>query len=190
MQVHGRGGATNDGGHPSGWHGHTDAWLGEPSPLPSPLWDGRRGRLRILEREADAERRAHAVAESAAAKPIKLPTPKDMVRVVFDLERRLLADVAKGREELRRLFRGGRIDLIPQPGGFYVARSEILPLVLLTQTSPGENPGFVRYTASSCAGANRPISTSEEGGRFPFLILVPPPVERRKMPTTWKRKVA
>jgi hypothetical protein len=109
---------------------------------------------------------------------------------VFDLERRLLADVAKGREELRRLFRGGRIDLIPQPGGFYVARSEILPLVLLTQTSPGENPGFVRYTASSCAGANRPISTSEEGGRFPFLILVPPPVDRRKMPSTWKRKVA
>ena len=74
--------------------------------------------------------------------------------------------------------------------GFYVARSEILPLVLLTQTSPGENPGFVRYTASSCAGANRPISTSEEGGRFPFLILVPPPVDRRKMPSTWKRKVA
>ena len=58
---------------------------------------------------------------------------------------------------LRRLFRGGRIDLIPQPGGFYVARSEILPLVLLTQTSPRENPGFVRYTASSCAGAIHPL---------------------------------
>jgi uncharacterized protein YodC (DUF2158 family) len=119
-----------------------------------------RDRLRVLEREADAERRAHAVAESAAAKPIKLPTPKDMVRVVFDLERRLLADVAQGREELRRLFRGGRIDLIPQPGGFYVARSEILPLVLLTQTSPGENPGFVRYTASSCAGTMDAVCTA------------------------------
>jgi hypothetical protein len=83
-----------------------------------------------------------------------------MVRVVFDLERRLLADVAQGREELRRLFRGGRIDLIPQPGGFYVARSEILPLVLLTQTSPGENPGFVRYTASSCAGTMDAVCTA------------------------------
>ncbi len=111
-----------------------------------------RERLRVLEREADAERRAHAVAESSAAKPIKLPTPKEMVRLVFDLERRLMADVTKGREELRRFFRDGRIDLVPQPGGFYVARSEILPLVLLIQNSPGENPGFVRYTGSSCAG--------------------------------------
>jgi hypothetical protein len=75
-----------------------------------------------------------------------------MIRVVFDLERRLMADVTKGREELRRFFRDGRIDLVPQPGGFYVARSEILPLVLLTQTNPGENPGSVRYTGSSCAG--------------------------------------
>lgn len=111
-----------------------------------------RERLRVLEREADAERRAHALAASSATKPIKLPTPKDMVRVVFDLERRLLADVTKGREELRRLFRGGRIDLVPQPDGFYVARSEILPMILLIQNSPGENPGSVRYTGSSCAG--------------------------------------
>ena len=111
-----------------------------------------RERLRVLEREADAERRAFTAAESSASKPIKLPTPKEMLRLVFDLERRLMADVTKGREELRRFFRDGRIDLIPQPGGFYVARSEILPLVLLNRTSPGENPGSVRYTESSCAG--------------------------------------
>jgi hypothetical protein len=81
-----------------------------------------------------------------------------MVRVAFDLERRLLADVARGREELRHLFRDGRIDLIPQPGRFYVARSEILPLVLLTRQFPGETPGSVRYTASSCAGAIRSLN--------------------------------
>ena len=111
-----------------------------------------RERLRGLEHEADAERRALSIVESFAARPIKLPTPKEMVGIVFDLERRLLADPAKGREELRRFFRDGRIDLIPQPGGFFVARSRILPLVLLTRTFPAESAGFVRYTASSCAG--------------------------------------
>ena len=91
-------------------------------------------------------------AGATTAKPIKLPTPEEMVRIVFELERRLMADVTRGREELRRFFRDGRIDLGPQPGGFYVARSEILPLVLLTRDSPGENPGSVRYTGSGCAG--------------------------------------
>jgi hypothetical protein len=111
-----------------------------------------RDRLRTLEREADAERRALTLAESVATKVVKLPTPDEMVRIVFDLERRLLADVGKGREELRLLFRNGRIDLIRQPGGFYVARSEILPLVLLNRTFPAETAGSGRYTASSCAG--------------------------------------
>ena len=71
------------------------------------------------------------------------------MRLVFDLEARLLADVSRGREELRRLFRDGRIDLVPQPGGFYVARSEILPLVVLMLPPPGGSPEE-RYTASSC----------------------------------------
>jgi hypothetical protein len=44
----------------------------------------------------------------------RLPSPEDMLAIVFDLERRLMADVARGREELRHLFRNGRIDLVPQ----------------------------------------------------------------------------
>ena len=89
---------------------------------------------------------------------MKLPAPDDLYPIVFDLERRLTADVAAGREELRRLFRDGRITMLPQPGGFYVARSEILPLVLLTQPPPGEHSGgrgadvISRYSASGCAG--------------------------------------
>jgi hypothetical protein len=35
--------------------------------------------------------------------------------IVFDLERRLTANVAREREELRRLVRDGLIDLIPAP---------------------------------------------------------------------------
>lgn len=116
-----------------------------------------RDRLHALEREAATERRALVTAVTAVTTPIKLPTPKEMLRIVFDLERRLLADVTKGREELRRFFRGGRIDLIPQPGGFYIARSEILPLVLLNRLSPEETPGSVRYTGSGCAGPIRAL---------------------------------
>jgi hypothetical protein len=109
-------------------------------------------RLRDLERERDVQRRAVAAADAMASEPVKLPAPGDITRLVFDLERRLLADVTKGREELRRFFRDGRIDLVPQRDGTYVARSALLPLVLMVQTPPGETPGSVRYIASSCAG--------------------------------------
>ncbi len=40
----------------------------------------------------------------------RLPTPDEMMALVSDLEARLTADVASGREELRHLFRNGRID--------------------------------------------------------------------------------
>ena len=32
---------------------------------------------------------------------------------------------ARGAKKLRRIFRDGRITLVPQPGGFYIARSEV-----------------------------------------------------------------
>jgi hypothetical protein len=108
-------------------------------------------KLRGLEREAEAERNALATLERDGATVIRLPAPDDLLEIVFDLEKRLRADPASGREELRRIFRDGRITLVPQPDGFYIARSEILPLVLLTPPAPQEDLGG-RYTASSCAG--------------------------------------
>jgi hypothetical protein len=108
-------------------------------------------RLRGLERETEAQRVEVAALEKDATAVIELPAPEDLFELVFDLEKRLLADPARGREELRLIFRDGRITLVPQPDGFYVARSEILPLVLLTAPAPQEDLGG-RYTASSCAG--------------------------------------
>lgn len=112
--------------------------------------------LKTLEREASRQRKELSTLENAAVSPIKLPTPDEMLKIALDLETRLTANPTKGREELRRLFRDGRIDLIPQPDGFYVARSEILPLVLLT-TPPsvadqGGRDQSPRYSAVSCAG--------------------------------------
>lgn len=116
-------------------------------------------RLKTLEREADEQRKALASLERAAGSPIKLPTPDEMLALVLDLQRRLAANPTRGREELRRLFRDGRIDLVPQPDGFYVARSEILPLVLLTTPPSVANQGGrmeadqdPRYSAIGCAG--------------------------------------
>ncbi|MBX3229218.1 MAG: hypothetical protein KIT84_18650 [Labilithrix sp.] len=121
-----------------------------------------RERLKTLETEAKVLRRQVKALERDATVPISLPTPEGMTALVFDLERRLMADVSKGREELRRLFHDGKIRLNPQPGGFYVAESEILPLVLLTTPPSVADQGGrrgadqdPRYSASSCAGAIR-----------------------------------
>jgi hypothetical protein len=96
-----------------------------------------RERLKTLETEATVLRRQVKALERDATAPIALPTPEEMTALIFDLERRLRADVSRGREDLRRLSRDGVIRLNPQPGGFYVAESEMLPLVLL-RTPPAE----------------------------------------------------
>jgi hypothetical protein len=75
-------------------------------------------KLRKLESEADAERRALATLEKQRMLTIRLPAPDDLLPLVFDFEKRFTADVTQGREELRQLFRDGRIALVPQPGGF------------------------------------------------------------------------
>jgi hypothetical protein len=60
-------------------------------------------KLRGLEREANAERGALEVLEKEAATVIHLPAPDELLSIVFDLEKRLLADPARGREELRHI---------------------------------------------------------------------------------------
>lgn len=108
-------------------------------------------KLRTLEREADAQRVEVSALEKETTAVVELPAPDDLFELLFDLEKRLLGDPVLGREELLRIFPDGRITLIPQPGGFYIARSEILPLLLLTPP-PSEGDQGGRYTASSCAG--------------------------------------
>jgi hypothetical protein len=87
-----------------------------------------------------------------------------MTALIFDLERRLMADVSRGREELRRLVRDGKIKLDPQSGRYYLARSEILPLVLMkgppAEGDPGGRDQESRYSAISCAGAIRALNTA------------------------------
>jgi DNA invertase Pin-like site-specific DNA recombinase len=86
--------------------------------------------LEIAERDAA---RAVRDAERETVEPVPLPSQDEMLSLVFDLEARLSADTERGREELRRLFKDGQITLLPQPGRYYVARSEVLPLVLVSE---------------------------------------------------------
>jgi hypothetical protein len=105
-----------------------------------PEVDGPRGPLR------------HEIAslEKDAAAVIQLPAPDELLALVFDLEKRLLADPARGREKLRPSSVTGASRWFRSPTGFYIARSDILPLVLLTPPPSEANQGG-RYTASSCA---------------------------------------
>src|SRR5262249_28650260 len=89
-----------------------------------------------LEAQAKAEKAAIADLERQAAAPIPLPTPEEAQQRACDLEARLREDPVAGREALRRMLKGGHFRLDPQPDGVYVARTDVLPLVLLLESIP------------------------------------------------------
>ena len=64
-------------------------------------------KLRELEQQKKAEGVAVSRLERRARAPIELPNPDDILKLVFDLERRLSENIVAGREELRLLFQNG-----------------------------------------------------------------------------------
>jgi site-specific DNA recombinase len=109
-------------------------------------YDAIRTRMAALEAEKVTADRNVLDVERQSVEPVPLPTPEQMLKLAFDLDARLRSDTHRGREELRELFKDGLITLVPQPGGFYVARSEVLPLVLITRPPP-EGGGTRRLVA-------------------------------------------
>ncbi len=112
--------------------------------------------LRDLEAHAAVEKQAITELRERAAKPISLPSPDEVIARVFALETHLMGDVLRGREALRALFSDGKIRLVPQPDGVYLARAELLPLaLLLTPDVETPAPGVSRSgskPARSCGG--------------------------------------
>ncbi len=109
--------------------------------------------------EAQSVRTAIAALEGAATMPIHLPSPAEVEERILDLHRLCERSPIEAREVLRRVF-NGRIEMKPQPDGTYLAKTEILPLVLIgpetTKPQPGEPDwGFVYFRG--CAGASRPL---------------------------------
>jgi site-specific DNA recombinase len=108
--------------------------------------------LQDLEAQAKSDKAAMAALKATAAKPIPLPRVQDIVNRALDLEAMVKADPLKGRAALRRYFEDGRIELEPQEQGFYIARSKLLPLMLLTQSKTPQPFGPGRAPQSGCAG--------------------------------------
>jgi len=109
--------------------------------------------LRDLEAQARAERVAIDELERLVALPIRLPSPKEVGRLSFEMCDRLQQDPLAGREELRRYLEDERIVLEPQPDGTYIARCKYLPLVMLAATGiplpPRKSSGAVVNTLRS-----------------------------------------
>lgn len=127
------------------------------------------------------------------------------MRCVAVLDEAMAGDPLVAREQLRRLFDGGQLQLQPQKEGTYVAEGQIDLRVLFSRCAwvrllaNADTPGATEapliegrnylWSSGGCAGTNRPTSTSDEPP-IPLTILVPPAPDRRKMPWTWKRRVA
>lgn len=109
--------------------------------------------LRDLEAQARADEAAIEAIERTASQPIHLPSVDEIVGRALDLDAIMEAEPLRARAALARFFEEGRVELVPE-GDVYVAKSRVLPLVLLDpqNTSPQpEGPGRAR-TMTSCAG--------------------------------------
>jgi hypothetical protein len=102
-----------------------------------------------LEAQVAVETRAIAALEAARQEPIRLPSPSEIEARVLDLHRLAKESPVEAREALRAIFKDGRIVMHPQADGTYIARTEILPLVLVAprnQKPRQAGPGGVVYT--------------------------------------------
>ncbi|HEY3353169.1 MAG TPA: hypothetical protein VGQ83_07985 [Polyangia bacterium] len=113
--------------------------------------------LHDLEAQAKAEKTAIADLELRAEQPIRLPTPEEIVELAFDLQARLAQDPEAGREWLRRILKGEKLVLEPQPDGVYVARGELLPLILLRAQT--ETAAWLPKRRFAVAGARFELAT-------------------------------
>ncbi len=100
------------------------------------MWaDGDHGsEVRIAWDDAKADsaavRDAISRLEGAATAPIRLPTPAEVEDSILNLHRLCESSPIEAREVLRRIF-NGRITMQPQTDGTYLAKTEILPLLLI-----------------------------------------------------------
>lgn len=100
--------------------------------------------LRDMEAHKAAEQAAIAGLEMLVVQPIRLPSPDEVMQLVFDLEARVVEDPIAAREQLRRYLRGEKIRLELDASGNYVARWALLAVELLADSNkaaPGVSGG-------------------------------------------------
>lgn len=97
-----------------------------------------------------------ATLQQANSEPIKLPSPDEIRAWVDDLQAFVERDPLAGREYLRMLLKNKQVRLQAQLEGIYLAKTELLPMVLLTETPPPFPEG----------ASSRPHSRPLCGGRI------------------------
>lgn len=89
-----------------------------------------------------------------AARPVVIPTPEEVRAVVFDLKKLLGTDPVRAREALRRFLKNGTIVLDPQEDNTYLAKGELLPLMVIParKAKPRSSPTGAAVYIDGCAG--------------------------------------
>jgi hypothetical protein len=106
-----------------------------------------RSTLLDLKAQAKTEKQAIGAILREVAQPIRLPSPGELERMVYELESRNRQDVLVARELLRRILKNGRIVLEPQANRVYLSPTDVLPLLLLSEgvekpVAPGSPQGL------------------------------------------------
>jgi DNA invertase Pin-like site-specific DNA recombinase len=108
--------------------------------------------LRDYEAQAKQESAAIEVLVEHGTKPIELPSTDVVIDHALDLERIIETDPVRAREELKKLFEGGKLFVKPQPEGHYVAESRVYPFALLTldlDVNRGPQTGKARHLSAA-----------------------------------------
>ena len=118
-----------------------------------------------LEAQVKAEKAAIAGLISRATMPIELPSPEFALRNLVAFRQQVEDDPVRARETMRRFFDQGRLHLLPQPEGYYVAQTKFYPMAMLrfleedlqerrrfrAQNGLDHRPGGL-WSRESCAG--------------------------------------
>ena len=90
-------------------------------------------------------------------------TRREVRDAVLDLERHLGGDVLRGREALRRFLKDGRVELEPRSDKTYIARTEMLPLMLFTESpGAGRGPEDGSVYRLGCAGVQHSVDNGAD----------------------------
>jgi hypothetical protein len=114
--------------------------------------------------------------EARGSEAIRLPSREEVVERALLFEKNLQEDPVSGREELRRLFEGGKVLCRPQPDGFYLAEGNLLPLAL--------------FSMRLDLGTQRPATRSQRARLARSQKLRAPSMVVRAgfEPTTWRSR--
>lgn len=93
-----------------------------------------------------------AALESMSTAPVSLPSPETIRSWMTNLGAFVRRDPLAAREYFRKIFKGSKVRLRAQANGTYVARTELLPMVLLTETPPSAEEPREASSSSHCGG--------------------------------------